>query len=195
MITTREQYIILVDNDIIKPSDAIVILEGDGWYRIKRAVEIYNQGMSDLIVFSGEIDDPAYGSFPLTKILPHFKDAGIPENKILHERKSTNTLEQAQEIVNLAIENKWRKIILVASHYHQYRAYLTFLGIVKKKYPELIIYNAPVKDLAWYDETGWGKRINLLENEFKRIDKYSSLGHLASYEFALEYQEWKEKQV
>jgi hypothetical protein len=58
----------------------------------------------------------------------------------------------------------------------------------------LILYNAPVRNLGWFSETGWGTRFNRLEKEFERIERYSTMGHLATYEEAIEYQKWKEEQ-
>lgn len=43
MITDREKIIAIIDNDILFPSDAIILLEGDGLNRYQKAVELYNQ--------------------------------------------------------------------------------------------------------------------------------------------------------
>ena len=43
-------------------------------------------------------------------------------------------------------------------------------------------------DLETYFESGFDK----LEKEFERIEIYSKMGHLATYEQAIEYQKWKE---
>ena len=39
-----------------------------------------------------------------------------------------------------------------------------------------------------------GVRFERLEQEFIRIQKYSQLGHLATYGEAIDYQKWKELQ-
>lgn len=191
----REKLIVLVDNDCIKKSDAIILLEGDGLNRIPRAIELYQAGFADKIVFSGGITKLAYGSFPFSMVYPELIYAGITPAAIIHESNSQNTREQAIEVVKLAMENGWEKLILVASHYHQYRAYLTFLKEILDKNSTLELYNAPVVDLAWFEETGWGKRFDLLDDEFDRIEKYTKLFHLASLDEAVDYQKWKEKQI
>ena len=53
--------------------------------------------------------------------------------------------------------------------------------------PELIIDIAAVKDLDWYEETVWGKRIDLLASEFDKIDAYQKKKNVASYTEGLEY--------
>ena len=190
-----EKLIILVDNDCIKKSDAIILLEGDGLNRIPKAVKLYQAGFADKIVFCGGITNLAYGSFPFSMAYPELIHAGIPPAAIIHESSSQNTREQAIEVVKLAIFNGWNKLILVASHYHQYRAYLTFLKEIVDTNSTILLYNAPAKDLKWFEETGWGKRFDLLDDEFDRIEEYTKLSHLASINEAIEYQKWKEKQA
>ena len=192
MITNREKFIALVDNDSIKTSDAIVLLEGDGLNRYQKAVALYNQGYAKKIIFSGGITDYEYGSFPFNDILPLILREGVPICDIIHENKSLNTREQAIEVISIASKNNWTKLILVATHEHQYRAYLTFLKVLIDENLKLILYNAPVRNLGWFIETGWGLRIERLESEFIRINNYYKLGHIANYDQAIEYQKWKE---
>jgi len=194
-MTDKEKCIAIIDNDVLLKSDAIVLLEGDGFHRYQKAVSLYNEGQADKIIFSGGITDYEYGSFPFSDVLPHILATGVPSEAIIHESKSLNTKEQASEVLKLAISNNWKKIILVASHEHQYRAYLTFLRQVIDLKKDIILYNSPVRNLGWFIDSGWGIRFDRLELEFERIDKYSSLGHLASYKEVIEYQRWKEQQV
>jgi len=191
----REKLIILVDNDCIKKSDAIILLEGDGLNRIPKAVELFQSGFADNIVFSGGITNLAYGSFPFSMAYPELIHAGIPPEAIIHESNSQNTREQAIEVIKLANLKGWEKLILVASHYHQYRAYLTFLKEILDTKNNILLYNAPAKDLKWFEETVWGERIDLLDYEFDRIEKYAELSHLASFNEAIDYQKWKEQQA
>jgi len=52
-MTEREKCIAIVDNDILKKSDAIVLLEGDGLHRYQRAVSLYHQCWAKKIILSG----------------------------------------------------------------------------------------------------------------------------------------------
>lgn len=190
-----EKIIALVDNDCLQKSDVIVLLEGDGLNRYQKAVDLYNTGLADKIVFSGGITDYEYGSFPFSDVLPHILKTGLPEEVIIHEAKSLNTREQAVEVVKMSLNRGWKRLILVATHEHQYRAYLTFLREVLDKDPTLILFNSPVRNLGWFSETGWGTRFDRLEKEFERIERYSTLGHLATVEEVIKYQQWKEMQL
>ena len=195
MITDREKILAIVDNDCLSTSDAIILLEGDGFDRFRKAVSLYKQGKAPKIVFSGNITDYDYGSFPFAEVLPRMLEAGVPEDDIIHEDKSLNTREQAVEVVRMAQERGWKKLILVASHEHQYRAYLTFLREVLDSKSGITLYNAPARNLDWFVDKGWGTRFERLEAEILRIEKYSELGHLANAQEVIDYQKWKEAQL
>ncbi|MDC7290707.1 YdcF family protein [Blautia schinkii] len=195
MITEREQMMALVDNDCFTRSDAAVLLEGDGFFRFEKAVTLYNKGLVEKVVFSGNIVDKDYGSYPLEEIKPYIIKGGVSEEDLIHEDKSKNTREQAIEIVKMAMSLGWKKLALVASHDHQYRAYLTFLREVLDKNSGIILYNSPVRNLNWFVDSGWGMRFDRLVAEFERIEKYSAMGHLATVKEVIEYQKWKESQL
>lgn len=194
MITDREIIMAIVDNDCLKPSDAIILLEGDGFHRFQKAVDLYKKGLGKKIVFSGAIVQKEYGSYPFEEVKPFILNAGVPEEDLIHEDKSLQTQQQAVEVVKMAMENGWKRLALVASHEHQYRAYLTFLRQVLDSKSGIIIYNAPVRNLDWFVDSGWGMRFDRLKAEIVRIEKYSAFGHLANAQEVVEYQQWKEKQ-
>ena len=182
----------IVDNDCLTKSAAAILLEGDGFFRFQKAVDLYNKGTVSKIVFSGNIIDKSYGSFPFEEIKPFIVKGGVPEKDLIHEDKSLNTRQQAVEIVKMAIKNEWKKLALVASHEHQYRAYLTFLREVLDTKSGIILYNAPARNLNWFIDDGWGTRFERLSVEFERMEKYSAIGHLANMQEVVEYQKWKE---
>lgn len=192
MITDREKILAIVDNDCLTVSDAIILLEGDGLFRFSKAVDLYKKGMAKKIVFSGNIIDREYGSFPFEEVKPFILEGGVPEEDLIHENVSRHTREQAVEVVKMAITNGWKKLALVASHEHQYRAYLTFLREVLDTNSGLILYNAPVRNLSWFVDSGWGIRYERLAAEFERIERYSAMGHLANADEVVAYQKWKE---
>ncbi|MBK8946938.1 MAG: YdcF family protein [Ignavibacteriae bacterium] len=194
-LSLREKFIAIVDNDRLKKSDAIILLEGDGVNRCKKAADLLLDNWADKLIFSGGINNLDYGSFPFSYILTELKKNGIGSKDVIHEEKSMNTLEQAINIVEMAAKLNWKRIIIVASHYHQYRAFLTFLKQVILSKINLELINAPSSDLLWFEESRWGRRFDLLDSEFDRIKKYSSMGHLATFQEAIEHQKWKESQV
>jgi len=185
----------IVDNDCLAPSDAIILLEGDGFHRFRKAVDLYKKGMGKKIVFSGAIVQKEYGSYPFEEVKPFILNAGVPEEDLIHEDKSLQTQQQAVEVVKMAMDRGWKRLALVASHEHQYRAYLTFLRQVLDLKSGIILYNAPVRNLEWFVDSGWGLRIDRLKAEIERIEKYSEFGHLANAQEVIEYQKWKESKL
>lgn len=194
MITDREIILAIVDNDCLKPSDAIILLEGDGFHRFQKAVDLYKMGLGKIIVFSGNIVQKEYGSYPFEEVKPLILKAGVREEDLIHEDKSLQTQQQAVEVVKMAVEHGWKRLALVASAEHQYRAYLTFLRQVLDSKSGIVLYNAPVRNLDWFVDSGWGMRFDRLKAEMERIEKYSAFGHLANVQEVVEYQRWKEKQ-
>ena len=192
MITDREIIMAIVDNDCLVKSDAAILLEGDGFFRYMKAVNLYKKGLVSKIVFSGNIVQKEYGSYPYEEVAPYILQQGVPAEDLIYENVSQHTRQQAIEVIKMAMENGWKKLALVASHEHQYRAYLTFLREVLDTQSGIILYNAPVRNLNWFEDSGWGMRFDRLSAEFERIEKYSAMGHLATADEVIEYQKWKE---
>ena len=101
--------------------------------------------------------------------------------------------------LQIAHERGWTKIILVASPYHQVRAFLTFLAELKKQgqAERVKIINAPA-DLSWYrPASGRGREaVDLLtQEEIPRIEQYQKKGDVAGVEEGIAYlQYWKSQQ-
>lgn len=195
IMTNRERFIILMNSEPLEKAEAIILLAGDGFFRVPRAVKLYQAGWAPKIVISGGIKDEAYGSFPAKDILPRLRKMGVKPEDIIMEDKSMNTREQAVNLMTLAKKKKWKKVLLVASLYHQYRAFLTFLHARNQvNLKKLIIINAPAYKLPWFKKNKWGSRYDLLEQEFEKIDNYGKRGHTASFVQAISYYKWREKQ-
>jgi uncharacterized SAM-binding protein YcdF (DUF218 family) len=195
VLNEKEIACILIANDCIRQCDVIVFLEGDGANRISQAVKLYQEGFSNKIVFSGGAENLEYGSFPYSMLKSKFIENGVLEEHILLEGKSQHTKEQAVEFVKMAKKNKWTSFLLVASHFHQYRAYVTFLKEILVEYPSLIMINASANNLWWHEENRWGKRFDLLSDEFEKIDKYCLSDHVATWKEVIDYHQWKEKEL
>ena len=193
-MTSKEKFIALAANMIISKSDAIIILQGDKHNRIAHACDLYKNEYSNNIVFSGDALNFDYGSYPLSYLEEAFKENNFLVENIIHENKSKNTKEQAQNIIQLCLKNNWESIILVISNFHQYRAYLTFLQeLINQKLDTIIkIYNSPC-NLSWFEKSAWGVRHELLEVEFEKIKFYQEKGDVCSYDKAIQYIEWIEQ--
>ena len=190
-LTDREHAIILIANDPIKRGDAAILLEGDGYHRVAEAVRLYREGWVEHVVVSGGVCQIERGNYPSEMFLPELIKLGVKEEHIVVEGRSQHTWDQAVEVLALARANGWRRILLVASHYHQFRAYLTFLKVILDNADDLEIINTPARQPPWFATTPWGIRWDLLEMEFRKIDAYRASGHVAGYADAIAYHRWK----
>lgn len=194
MLRGRERLMAYIENDPLHLADVICVLEGDGLHRMAYGADLYNSKLApEIFITGGRIDEKA-GCIPANRLkkimwLKH----GVPEDVIATDLTSMNTHEQAIALCRRASDECWNRVLLVASHYHQYRAYLTCLKAMQDHGREFWIINAPARDLPWFEDEGWDSRSNLLINELDKIDEYSKLGHIADLGFAIEYQYRKEQ--
>lgn len=173
----------IVLSEGLSKADAIVCLEGDGQERTKKTLKIFKEGWAPIIIVSGGYDNPPF-SIIAEKMAGFLVQKGVPEKKIIVEQNSKNTREQAEEVAKIIKRKSFKKIILVASDFHQLRAYLTFLKALQDLNLKITVINAPAKD----------NHKSLLEQEFKKIKEYQKKGHIFTFKEALKYQKWKEKQ-
>lgn len=186
-MTDKEAALAFIYTESLKKSDAIILLEGDGFFRVPYAAELYEQGWGEYVVISGGVDEPKKGAFPAMLLKKKLMRGNVPGKHIILEEVSTNTREQAEQTLLLAKKHHWERIILVASHYHQPRAFLTFLKVLKERQQRIELINAPVRGLPWFAKNPWGKRIDLLKQELQKIDRYRKRGHVATWKEALQY--------
>ena len=194
-MTPKEKYIAIISNDTLKKADAIVVLEGDGLWRIAEGARLYKEGWAPVVVLSDQGREE--GSHQRDQRDQRIAE-GVPEDAVLLEEKSQHTRHQADEVAMLSKERGWRSVIIVASHYHQYRAFLTFLKAFSDAGADraVLLINAPVRDLTWFEKAdSQDARHTMLESEFERIERYGKEGHLATFEDAIAYQAWKESQL
>ena len=170
----------LVPRDKLKKADAIVTLTGNGLERANFAVELFKNGWAPCVVMVG-----LTGSRPCWVMAHHAQNLGVPEEKIIIAQISTNTKLNAVEVLTLAGQNRWNRIILVTSPHHQLRAHLTFKKTLEEQKSWLEIINHPPTHYSWFEivESSRDKnkkipRIGLMIAEFYRIAKYYIKGDL-----------------
>lgn len=187
-MTERELFITLLDNQSLQHADVLVLLEGDGFTRVKAVVELYKQKIAPKIIVSGGLDNKKNKSFPASVLIKELIKNKIPAKAIVAEDQSLHTQAQAELVLRMCQKNHWKSLILVASHYHHYRAFLTFLQeINKKRYTGFTLQSAPVRGLDWEEKVGEYTRLELLATEFKKILAYQRRNHVASFKAGIAY--------
>jgi uncharacterized SAM-binding protein YcdF (DUF218 family) len=116
-----------VVEDPLQKSDAILELSIDNFYadRATRAAELYRQGLAPVVVACGVRLRPYAG---VAELMEHdLIERGVPKEKILRlPQDAENTREEAEALANLAVEKKWKSVIVVTSNYHTRRTRYIF---------------------------------------------------------------------
>lgn len=148
------------------PVDAIIAISGgDTNARTDEAIELYQNGWSNIIIFSGAAEDksgPSNANVMQARALNH----GVPQSAILIEEDSSTTKQNANNIKHMLLENNMKTIMLVTSGYHQRRASLVF----NKQIDGITILNHPTssdRDWSawwWTNPRGWTLAVGELFN-------------------------------
>lgn len=116
--------------DPVERSDAIIVLSDDNFYadRATHAADLYRHNMAPIVVASGRRLRPYAG---IAELMQHdLIERGVPKDKILPiAHNAENTREEAQALLQPALEHKWRSVIVVTSNYHTRRARYIFLHV------------------------------------------------------------------
>ena len=192
----REQFCILLAAQPILRADAIVLLAGeDGEARMEVAAHLWGQGAAGAVVVTGGLEDPPR-ILGAASLLPRLLGKGIAPDAVLDDVASGNTREQAAFVVDLAKERGWHRLLLVASPYHQFRAYLTFLQALTDRDMEQSVHllSVPASQTRWGERIPGTERTRLmaLQEEFVKVEDYRERGHVADYRHGIDYLLWWE---
>lgn len=144
-----------------KTADAIVAISGgDTSARANEAIQLYKNGWSTLIIFSGAAADKS-GPSNAQVMKQQAIDAGIPGNDIVVEENSETTVQNAAETISIFAKRNIKSAILVTSAYHERRALLEFdrraLGVDVRAHP--VAHDKQWSKVWWLTPTGWALAI------------------------------------
>ncbi|MDD3678953.1 MAG: YdcF family protein [Patescibacteria group bacterium] len=141
----------LSPQDPIEKADAIVTVSGgDNNARIKKTVELYKEGWSPIVIYSGAA---AEGSISNAAAMRNISvKMGVPRSDILIEEDSKDTTENASFTAKIIKENNYKSIILVTSPYHQRRTVELFKKELGKDFK---IINQSAIDEDWRKRGWW----------------------------------------
>ena len=192
------------------PPDAVVLLAGeDAIPRLHKAVgrfaELKRWAMMHpkfaarykpmMVITGGKHDEPRW--WGAEKLAPKMMGQGVAFDRILIENEAMNTREQADNIIDLAIDKDWTRLMLVGSPYHMPRAFLTFLKVLlERKLDDDIELLPDITDqVPWFSppEGMETSRVKLMDEELAKIAEYKD--HVATYRQGLAYVEYWESHV
>lgn len=141
--------------DRLQRVDAIIAISGDTGPRVRAAVDLWNEGYAQTLIFSGGARDPASPSSG--EIMKRQAIAlGVPDKAILVEPESATTDQNAEHVALLMKATGLKSAILVTSAFHQRRASLHFTREFERH--GLTFINRPADDASWDPTFWWTKR-------------------------------------
>ncbi|MBI5327873.1 MAG: YdcF family protein [Deltaproteobacteria bacterium] len=151
-------------------ADAIVVLTG-GLGRLDNGLELFEKGRAAYLIIAGVDKDASFESI-------FFKRAGRPSKgqvwldtkRVILEKHSTSTYENAKEVKKIIETMNIKSIILITSFYHMKRASYIFRRILPA---EVGIHLYPISTPN-FDEMRWwrGRGPILLAVEFLKFYWY-----------------------
>lgn len=187
-MTAREQFLAVLFNGPLTPADAVVLLTGDGTVRLPVAVELIKSGAAPTLVVTGGLDDPPR-SITAKATAPLLYGMGVAPSAVVLDNDAKNTWEQAVNVVRMAEDREWKRLLLVASPYHTPRAFLTFLKALDERdmADTVSIIPVPATHTPWFNAPdGFDQtRLELMDDEFGKCARYAA--HVATWDRGLDY--------
>lgn len=149
--------------------DAIVAISGgDTKARTNEAIQLYQNGWANTLVFSGAAQDKS-GPSNAAVMRQRAENAGVPASAILIDENSETTQQNAENSQSIFEQNDISSVILVTSAYHERRAELEFN---RRAQGSVTVLSHPVASddqwsahWWWLTPTGWW----LALSEFAKI--------------------------
>ena len=142
-------------------ANAIVAVSGgDTSARAAEAIRLYKNGWADVLIFSGAAADKS-GPSNAEVMRDQAIDAGVDPLKIIIEKNSQTTTENATETTDIFEEYGIKSAIIVTSGYHERRATLEFerraTGVKLRSHP--VANDKHWGPWWWITPTGWSLAI------------------------------------
>jgi uncharacterized SAM-binding protein YcdF (DUF218 family) len=150
-------------------ADAIIVIGGDHKpERVRRAVELYQQGYASLVIISaGTLIQEGDEQLPEAEVMRRqARQFGLPEQVMVLEADSQSTFENALFTRQICEAKGVSRVLLVTSAYHSRRAWRIFSDIYEPQIqvivqpggvPELSDWQLRLRnvDVALYEYRNW----------------------------------------
>lgn len=165
------------------PADAIVWLQGNGYDRGPKALDLFRAGFAPRTIITG---NRVRSPITVDHLAQWLRDRDVPASALLLDATAMHTRDQAVHVLAIAQERNWFTLLLIASPHHQLRAFLTFVKRAEEIGWAGRITNQPVA-------TPWGAMpsgrnqvaCELLHEECAKLDRYRA--HVVSVATGLTY--------
>jgi uncharacterized SAM-binding protein YcdF (DUF218 family) len=168
---------VLVVADAVAPADALYVFPGGIPGRAECAARLFDQGIADMIVVTGERIRPELEAIglPLTdadlnaRILSR---EGVPGNAISVLREGTSTWEDGQALRRWSQQHQGiRRLVAVTSPHHSRRARRVLRSLFRDSGVEVAMHPCPATIAShwWRDET----TLLRVTNEYIKLAYYA----------------------
>lgn len=152
------------------------------------AINSYKEGRVSKIIINGlskELCDARNGAYcGYKKWLKFLLSQGIPRSDIIITPPAFHTADESIQLLTLAKENKWGKIIITSHPHHQLRCFLQAIAIMQEMNYWPNIYNLTHEGISWHQfmkktvlddmrSTVQGDFRVHITSEFERLIKYA----------------------
>ena len=150
---------LIVDEKPVK-TDVIVGLGGGAISRADYSIQLYSEGYSNVLLFSGRINEVAV-------MRNEAMCLNVSSKTIIVENKSISTYENAIFTKKILIEHSFKSAIIVTSNYHMRRSRLVFNKAFKNTGIKLVFCS--VQDIKfkpkWWFTDNYSRTIVIAEYE------------------------------
>lgn len=125
--------------------------------RLDRAISLYNEGMTEIIVVSGALGKEGFEEAEVMK--EYLMKNNIPKENIIVDNKGYTTYDTGKNFRDIAKQHDFHNVILVSQYYHLLRANLALkkFGISNIKHAKAIMppewrdfYSIPCEVVGYY---------------------------------------------
>jgi len=172
---------LLISEDTPQKAEAIVVLNGGVPIRILEAVDLYNSGFGEILIFCKTAESSDYKKLKEYNIyypVEHDINKQIAEvfeipssNIYMVNKKVSSTYGELESIKGFLIDNNIKKIIIVTSKFHTLRARLIANKVLNKDIDFMII----ASNYDGYNPKTWWKNRNATRytiSEYLKIFAY-----------------------
>lgn len=171
---------VLIYQDTIAPSDAIVVLGGGRGERVLQGVELYEHKFAPVVLFTGDFMQPLY-SPPLhwaEQAVKYAESEGMPKDKMTIIYGAKSTRDDALLTRRYCEQQGYRSLIVTTEPYHSRRAKCVFTSVFKGSGIRVAVH--PVQR-SWYTPHSWWHSedgISLTIAEYIKFVYYLFRGYL-----------------
>ena len=151
---------LLIAEDELEQVDAIFLLGGGAYDRVRETAKLLDQGIADKVICTGvwipgvlKLLHNEYAEAELSKI-GLVKNYGVPDENVKAIVKGTSTKEESEIILAYCKKHAYKTVVILSSKFHTRRVRNIFKPLLEAENIKVIVHGAPS---SVYRESEWWK--------------------------------------